>query len=231
MTDDWIVTVWQVDLDACRRHLPAHLHLLSSDELGRAKRFRSAVHRDWFIACRVALRLVLGARLAMRPGRLRFRYGPSGKPELGSVPTGIRFNVSHTHGRALIAVASRFDIGVDIEREAPVPDWKGLSALVFSDQERRALAEAGDKPGAFLRVWTRKEAVLKALGIGLSGSPADLTVSLGHEPAIITNLAEGGSPSDWTLVDLSGTVGVAALAARVPGASVRLRKMDLRCDG
>lgn len=227
MTDDRIVTVWQVDLDACRRHIPAHLQLLSSNELGRANRFYSDVHREWFIACRVALRLILGARLATRPDRLRFRYGPSGKPEIDSDTTDARFNVSHTHGRALIAVTAGFDIGVDIEREAAVLDWNRLSALVFSHEERGELGEAADKPGAFLRGWTRKEAVLKAIGVGLSGSLTDLTVSLGQTPAIITSLAEGGSPSDWTLIDLSGTAGVAALAARVPHASVDLRTMDL----
>jgi len=79
---------------------------------------------------------------------------------------------------------------------------------------------------AFLRGWTRKEAVLKALGIGLSGSLTELTVSLGDAPAIIAILTEGGSPSDWTLIDLSGAVGVVALAARLPGATVDLRTME-----
>ena len=227
MTDERSVAVWQVDLDACRKHVAAHLHLLSPDERGRANAFRLGVHREWFIACRAALRLILGARLAMRPDRLRFGYGPSGKPQIDSGATALRFSVSHSHGFALIAVAGGFDIGIDIERPAPVLDWSRLSAWAFSDGERRELAEAVDKPGAFLRGWTRKEAVLKALGVGLSGPLTELTVSLGHEPAIITTLAEGGRPADWTLIDLSGTAFVAALAARVSRASVDLRAMDL----
>ena len=227
MIEDRNVTVWQVDLDACRKHNPAHRHLLSSDELRRANGFHLDAHREWFIACRAALRLILGARLATHPDLVCFRYGTSGKPEIESGATDIRFNVTHTRGRALIAVAGSFDIGIDIERDVPVPDWSRLSALVFSDDEKRELAEAADKSEAFLRVWTRKEAVLKALGIGLSGSPTDLTVTLGREPAIITIVAEGGSRSDWTLADICGIAGVAALAARVSGASVDLRTMDL----
>ena len=227
MTDDRSITVWRLDLDACRKRVPVLLHLLSSDELQRASAFRLDIHRQWFIACRAALRLILGAHLATRPYHLRFRYGPSGKPEIDSGGSEIRFNVSHTHGRALIATAERFDVGVDIERQAPVLDWNRLSLLIFSDPERRELAETADKPTAFLRGWTRKEAVLKAIGVGLTGSPTDLTVSLAQKPVLITTLAGDRSPSDWSLIDLSGAAAVAALAARVPHASVLLRTMDL----
>lgn len=227
MIEDRRITVWQVDLDARCRHVPTHRSVLSFDELERANGFRSNVHRDWFIACRAALRRILGTRLGTPPERIRFRYGASGKPELASGSAAIRFNVTHTRGRALIAVGGPFDIGVDLERDAPVLDWSRPSALIFSEEEKRELAEAPDKSEAFLRGWTRKEAVLKALGVGLSGSPTDLTVSLSDEPSILSIVPEGGCRSDWTLIDIRATAGVAALAARVSGASVDLRTMDL----
>ena len=225
MIHDRSVTVWQLDLESFRERVPQLARLLSPDERGRASTFLRDVHRDRFIACRAALRLVLGERLATRPEGLRFRYGPRGKPETDAADADVRFSVSHTHDRALIAVATRFDVGIDVEREAPVPDWEDLSERVFSQPERRELAEAADKSGAFLRGWTRKEAVLKALGIGISAPLAELTVSLGREAAILATLDGGTRPSDWTLIDLSAPGHVAALAARVAGASVELRTL------
>lgn len=221
------VVVWQVDLDASREHLPFLAGLLSPDELERAKGFLLDLHRERFIAGRAALRLILGDTLAMRPDRIRIRYGPSGKPEVDPGAGNVRFNVSHSHGRALIAVAAGVDVGVDIERGPAPPEGEGLPAIVFSDQERRELAEATDWPAAFLRGWTRKEAVLKALGVGLSGPLAELTVSLGRDAVVLAVPAGGGSPTDWTLIDLSGAAAVAALAARVPGAHAELRRMAL----
>ena len=225
MTHDRRVTAWRLDLEAFREGTSRLERLLSPDERDRASTFLRDLHRDRFITCRAALRLVLGARLATRPEGIRFRYGPWGKPEIDAVDADVRFSVSHTHGRALIAVATGFDVGIDVEHDAPVPDWEGLSGRVFSQPERRELAAAADKPGAFLRGWTRKEAVLKALGVGISAPLADLTVSLGREPAILANLDGVVRPSDWSLIDLSSPGHVAALAARVGGASVEMRTL------
>ena len=225
MTHDRRVTAWQLDLESFREDAPRLERLLSPDERDRASTFLRDLHRDRFIACRAALRLVLGARLATRPEGIRFRYGPWGKPEIDAAAADVRFSVSHTHGRALIAVATGFDVGIDVEHDAPVPDWEGLSERVFSQPERRELAAAADKPGAFLRGWTRKEAVLKALGVGISAPLAELTVSLGREAAILANLDGVVRPPDWSLIDLSSPGQVAALAARVAGASVELRTL------
>ena len=225
MTHDRRVTAWRLDLEPFREGTSRLERLLSPDERDRASTFLRDLHRDRFITCRAALRLVLGARLATRPEDIRFRYGPWGKPEVDGADADVRFSVSHTHGRALIAVATGFDVGIDVEHDAPVPDWEGLSERVFSQPERRELAAAADRPGAFLRGWTRKEAVLKALGVGISAPLAELTVSLGREAAILANLDGVVRPSDWSLIDLSAPGHVAALAARVAGASVEMRTL------
>jgi 4'-phosphopantetheinyl transferase len=137
---------------------------LSADELERAGRFRVEHARRAFVACRSALRRVLGERLGVAPAALTFTLSAHGRP---SVAGGrVSFNVSHSGEVGLIAVADgERRIGVDVEQVRTTTDIEALAERFFHPEEAAAIAGRRD---AFFRCWTKKEAVVKAIGQGLS---------------------------------------------------------------
>ena len=189
--------VWIVDLDA---GLPPdedpetaepglELAILSADERARAARFVRARDRRRFARCRAALREILGRLLGEPAGSLRFRAAARGKPELDPSPGGdpradrlaLRFNVSHSAELALIAVCRGRELGVDLERVRPIPEANRIVASFFTAAEQAAFAAipAAARDLAFHRGWTRKEAVLKGFGMGLSGLSAQYETGFG----------------------------------------------------
>jgi 4'-phosphopantetheinyl transferase len=157
------VELWDVALD---EPLPHAAQLLDAGERARAARFVFDRDRARFVAGRAALRAVLAGYLGADPAGLAFVLGPHGKP---AVPSGPPFSFANSHGRALCAVGLDREVGVDVEQLRDVPDADGIARSVFTAEERAAWRAAGCGSGAFLRLWTRKEAALKALGIGLGG--------------------------------------------------------------
>ena len=137
---------------------------LSDDERERADRAASALAAGHFAVARGALRTVLASYLSVEPRALAFAYGPRGKPALAS-DGGLRFNVAHSHGLALVAVARGRELGVDLERVRPLPAAEAIARRFFSAGERAAPLRR--RLDAFLSLWTRKEAYLKATGGGL----------------------------------------------------------------
>ena len=170
---DDAVHVWRVELD---RVEPA---TLSADERARAARFARDIDRARFVASRTALRRVLGDYLGYAAELVSFRYGARGKPSLDLEPAPLDFNLSHSRGVALVAVARARAVGVDVERHRAV-DPDALAASCFSPAEQRALAAIAprDRLAAFFRGWTRKEALIKAHGDGLYLPLDRFTVSL-----------------------------------------------------
>ena len=159
--------LWQVDLDATPA--PQAVASLSEAEWERARRFVFKRDRNRFIAAHAALRETLASQCGIPAAMLEFELGPFGKPVL-SENTGLHFNLSHSQSVALIGVCDHAELGVDVELLRPMPDAEALAENYFSAAERQALAalppEARER--AFLCCWTRKEACLKATGMGLS---------------------------------------------------------------
>jgi 4'-phosphopantetheinyl transferase len=143
---------------------------LSPEERARATRYRFDVDRRRFVTARSALRSILGGYLGVPPAAVAFTTGPSGKPMLdaGRHDPILRFNLSHSHDVALVVVAHDRDVGVDVERLRRLPDPEAIVARFFSADERVALARLppARRLPAFFRVWTVKEAYLKACGEG-----------------------------------------------------------------
>jgi 4'-phosphopantetheinyl transferase len=156
---------WLIELDAKTDEA-----VLSSDERARADAFRFDVHRRRYAAGRARLREILAAYLDAEPASLGLLEGPHGKPEL----TGhdLRFNLAHCEDRALCAV-SRCEVGADLELlDRPrMPDWRAVAARFFHADEVAATWEE------FLRIWTLKEACLKAAGFGLVIDPRTFSVA------------------------------------------------------
>jgi 4'-phosphopantetheinyl transferase len=158
------VALYTVDLDHARHDQPSLLQSLSPDERARAARFRFERDRRRFVAGRGALREILGEALGRPPSSIAFAYGPQGKPRLAADE--IQFNVSHSEGLGLIAVAGDRRVGVDIERVRAKGSGMDVAKRFFSRAEvatLRALPR-GLRTEAFFACWTRKEAYIKARG-------------------------------------------------------------------
>src|SRR5262249_31830035 len=180
------VHVWRVAVEGVQQDGYAFACWLSEDERAREQRFHFERDRRRFRVTRGLLRVLLGRYLCQAADGVELAYGDRGKPRLRDETSGLRFNVSHSGGRALLAFARGRDLGVDLELMRPVPEMASLTEQCFSPAEReawRGLPEA-ERPAAFFRCWTRKEAFVKATGDGLSRPLDSFDVSLGtREPA------------------------------------------------
>jgi len=148
--------------------------LLSDDEKVRADEFRHAEPAKRFIATRAALRVVLGNYLRRRPEEIQFSADANKKPRLGGVhsDSDLRFNVSHSGALGLLAVTVGNDVGVDVELLRNVSHVEQIASRYFHKKEIAAIISATpvDRASSFLRCWTAKEAVVKAIGTGITGS-------------------------------------------------------------
>jgi 4'-phosphopantetheinyl transferase len=204
--------LWYVDLDMSADALRCFRQWLSDDELAKAERFRPDLVRARYIVGRAALRCVLADQLGCFPAAIRFSYGTNGRPMLEGGRGQLEFNLAHSEGDAVIALASGAAVGVDIERPRPIADVESLARLVFSDAERRELELAPDPESAFLNGWTRKEAYVKALGLGLTAPLKEITVSLSGRAALLSTGLRDQSVSNWRLLNVPHPRAVVALA-------------------
>jgi 4'-phosphopantetheinyl transferase len=174
------VQLWLVELDVDEAEHAQLRELLSAGERDRADAYRFPVHRHRYAVGRARLRQLLAAYLDEDPARLELADGPTGKPELAwPTGSGLRLNLAHCEGLALCAVARR-EVGVDLELvDRRRFRWSPVAARFFHAEEQRVLGRATGPEGwvAFLRVWTLKEACLKAAGVGLVADPRSFSVA------------------------------------------------------
>ena len=156
------------------------LALLDKHEQARWNRFAVKDARRRFALCRAALRINLCDQLGCSNRELSFGYLEHGKPiaKVGGVPSGASFNVSHSGLHGLIGFAKRDGLGVDLEVRASGRDFDGIGSSVYGPRERSALAAVAgsEKVHLFYRFWSLKEALIKALGTGLSLNPSRFEV-------------------------------------------------------
>ncbi len=173
--------------------------------------------RRSFTAAHGVLRLLLGAMLGEAPQSFAFAVNAYGKPEL-TPSRGVDFNMSHSGGIVLIGFA-RSPIGVDVEALRPMTERAAIVQRYFhpgeaADFARVAPAEA---EGAFFRCWSRKEAVVKASGLGMSLDLHRYRVACipGATPEVLALEGDDAPQESWTLIDLDPGPGhVGAVAAR-----------------
>jgi 4'-phosphopantetheinyl transferase len=174
-----MIDVWRVNLESAVVPPP------TAGEAARAARFATPELARRYLKSHAALRAILGT---VTNARLEFALQEKGKPYLPLTP-GVRFNLSRSHDRALIAVARDVDVGVDIERVRPMANYAAVADRFFPPLEEAPADEAD-----FFRRWTRIEALLKARGDGLYGVGAPV---------------EG----DWTIQEIDTGPGFAAAVA------------------
>ena len=162
------VHLWRFPLICSSLAFPSLKTLLSADELCRAERLVAVRKAQAFIVGRGRLRQILGAYLQSDPATIAFVYGTNGKPALAS--SSLHFNLSHSGAWAVLAVTSGAAIGVDLEMIDPRLDYERLAARFFTAAEQADLLAAAPQRQRrrFYRLWTRKEALLKGQGRGVT---------------------------------------------------------------
>ena len=214
------IRVFILDLPALQRVLPQLAALLSPAEKARGDRFRFPVDQQRLVVGRGVARLLLGAGCGCPPARVRLTTNAFDKPLLApDQGPPLTFNISHGGERVLVAVGVDRPVGVDVEPLNLPPDYLAISRQQFAADEQEALFSAPPDTHAatFFRIWTRKEAFIKAHGAGLS-LPLDafsVAAQAGERPVLLRTAWDPADAAEWQLIDIdAGADHAAALAAR-----------------
>ena len=212
------VQVWVLPDADVQAACSALAHTLSPDEHERARRYQREPHRDRFIARRGMLRWLSAGYLGCAPESLCFHFDGFGKPGLqraAAPKSELAFSVSQTQSMALLAFAWDCSVGVDVEQLMDGVDITSVGREVFSLAEERALHAARPaSAAAFFSTWTRKEALLKAVGTGLSLQASSYTTQDDRQRESRWRASRNGLPlAGWTFLDLMLTPGVRAALA------------------
>ncbi len=189
---------------------------LSPEEQVRAAGFRGEDLRWSYVAAHAALHACLAGWLGMDEDEIRFRKGcfdgsggSARKPAIERAPgmADLRFNLSHTEGVVLIAAALGREIGVDVERVRSMNDLTAMARAVMSPVEHHAWVELPEdlRLPAFYRVWSRKEAYLKAIGLGLFRDLTAVTVPVEADAGDVRVRDAGGTGEIWMVTSLAGS--------------------------
>jgi 4'-phosphopantetheinyl transferase len=191
------VHVWAVPLDVSQRTYDGLLATLSLDEPARTAAYRFDEPRRRYVVTRGVLRQLLGKYLCEQASVIELIVDKDQKPRLASKyeSTGINFNVSHSGDLALIGFAHGCEIGIDVEELREVSHLEHIVRKFFHPAETsEVLAAAADARNvAFLRCWTGKEAVLKALGKGIVADLPSFRIPLEHDARGWIEYREGPS--------------------------------------
>jgi 4'-phosphopantetheinyl transferase len=198
--------IWAVNLDCAS----GDISLLSTSERVRAARLKRPRDRERSLQAHCAIRRILANELERDPRHLEFDTTAGGKPFLSRPSQDLQFNLSHSGRHGLIGVANDRSVGVDIEVRRPISDLLGVVPEVATPREAKLLKHlpTGQVHFAFFELWTRKEAVLKALGRGFSIDPRELEVGIGPGRSYVN--FDGRI---WTVESLAISSSVAAAAA------------------
>lgn len=202
--NDADVHIWHVSLnqpEATRRKL---WQVLSAEEQQKVSRFMFASDGHKYLIARAVLRTILGRYVEMSPEMLQFGYSKYGKPYLQNerLAQTIHFNVSHSGDLALYGITRNRRIGVDVEQMRPVGDEAEFVQRIFSPVEQQAYGRVrpSQKREAFFNGWTRKEAFIKAIGMGLSFPLTAFDVSLVPGfPAQLLEVRGSVGAHEWTM--------------------------------
>jgi 4'-phosphopantetheinyl transferase len=220
------IHIWRINLNEMLPQLKLLSGFLDLTEKRRAARFHFQHDQEHFAVGRGMLRLLLSFYLPFVPREIDFEYNQYGKPALKKIfHSEIQFNVSHSHGLALVAVSAKDPLGIDLEWMRPELAGLKIARRFFAPAEVAALEqlpEAHQKEG-FFNCWTRKEAFIKAKGKGLSIPLNQFAVALEpNQPAALLSTGWDASEAGrWSLYALPIDDGFrAALAAENRGHSL-----------
>jgi len=225
------VHVWRIKLDLPPAAVKTLESTLSADEAKRAARFHFQADRERLLIAHGALRDILARYLDCKAAHLKFSTAEYGKPRLDGHD--LQFNLSHSGDYALVAVTQNCKVGVDVELIRSDMEHEKIANRFFSPNEVSELMALPPEQRelAFFHCWTRKEAYIKAHGLGLSLPLDSFDVSLTpHEPAILrATRPDAREAGCWTLVSLGVDSGyTAAIVAEGKNLKVRLWNWRVR---
>lgn len=150
---------------------------LTDEEKARAARFKFEKDATQWAACRAGLREILGRALGLPSAEVPLILSETGKPELAPPHGHLHFNLSHCDGLALVALSENGPVGIDLEpRDRAASLLECETSFCHPDEIVALPAHPAKRAPQLLRIWTAKEAILKALGTGLSHPPESVTI-------------------------------------------------------
>jgi 4'-phosphopantetheinyl transferase len=190
--------------------------LLDDGEIGRAEQIRRDVDRRRFVVAHGVARVLVGRHLGVPAGQLRWRRGPHGKPELCGAWTGAQVNLSHSGDLNAVAITASRRVGVDVQQLVQHLDAAALASRFFPPGEARYVSSTTD-PAAravrFARLWTRKEACVKAVGATLvQGLPLPVRGPQSRRAAVVEH-PSGALPGPVRVSDVPAPPGFRAAVA------------------
>lgn len=232
--NDVAVEVWTLWLHSLERDAQRLADLLPQAERDRTNSFLNPSARLQFIATRYALRSLLAERLGCDLTGITFEIGPHGKPALKHPATqDLHFNLSHSGELALIAISSTGAVGVDVEQNRDRPNAVQLANRFFTETESRAIGQmpAAERSETFLRMWTQKEAMLKATGLGIANGLKNFEISPSLRGGLLSVEGNAKAAESWTLCSWQPTERYfAALATPFSNAKVLLKNYSFPTD-
>jgi 4'-phosphopantetheinyl transferase len=201
--------------------------VLSPAEHEQARRFRTGKLANSFMACRGMVRFILGWYCSIKPSDVSFMFNRYGKPCLDG-KDGFEFNLSHSGSHAVLAITKKTPLGVDIEEVSSRLNWREIATGEFTSREREILqATPPEKQRAlFFTFWTRKEALLKGVGRGLSVPLNQIDISDIDSPrGFFQDASLNSENGRWTLRDIAAYEGYKAAYA-VQGQDMSVRQYE-----
>lgn len=201
---------------------------LSAEELDRANRYHFEKDRRCFIIAHGMLRKLVAMYTNIQPQSVNFCYNPYGKPQLNidNSDKKLNFNLSHSGDMVVFAFTQDIEVGVDVEQVREDIEFLELASHIFSDIENNKLLVLPHirKCDAFFRCWTRKEAYIKAHGMGLSMPLKGFDVKLdgAEQPILLASRHDHSAVFRWSIHDLNLTSGyIGALAIKRPRCTIK----------
>ncbi len=213
------IELWRISLKVTDCELMKLELLLATEEKARADRFKFDNHRHRFIVARANLRIILSHYLNLPPREIEFSYSPKGKPFLKNYQN-LQFNLSHSQDIAVYAVTENSVIGIDLEyfssNQRDSENIQNIAERFLSKTESEIIEASPSKSRVFYKIWTAKEAYLKATGWGLGKLEE---VSTLWENGEIIGIAVNQVPLDWMIYQLTDSYNyIISVASPLPKA-------------
>jgi len=160
------IKVFKIQLSTYEPMLSYLWTLLNNTEQDRAERYHFKKDKNRFVICRALLKLLISDETNLNVSEINFRKGKHHKPFLPQNPA-LHFNVSHSEDYAIMAIGN-CELGVDVEFVNQQFQYKDIIPTVCTEDEKNWIHKASDALQTFYKIWTRKEALVKAMGIGIN---------------------------------------------------------------
>ncbi|MES2731803.1 MAG: 4'-phosphopantetheinyl transferase superfamily protein [Bacteroidota bacterium] len=198
--------IWLLNTNDNRLPLSHLIALLSPEEVAKANRFVFAEHRERYIIAHGLLRIILGKYAGLAPKAIQLGRTSNAKPVLVAGQGDYCFNLSHSADEVIVAVSQK-EVGIDIEQIKMDFDWADIAQNYFCQEEisRLGQASAASVAGLFYQYWTRKEAFLKAISLGLIDDLQKINLSATHNRIWLNDdRLDAAIPTKWQI--LSGFI-------------------------